>query len=78
MSIPNNKDVEEAQTWGRSLILNGLLIVILVSFTSLDLTEMLIILSVAIAMIWGGICMCRFSGDAFSHISDAKKKINHD
>ena len=78
MSIPNNKDVEEAQTWGRSLILNGLLIVILVSFTSLDLTEMLIILSVAIAMIWGGICIYRFSGEAFSHISDAKKKINHD
>jgi hypothetical protein len=78
MTNPNVKEFEEAQWWGRSLILNGLLIVFLVSFTSLDLTEMLIILSVAIAMIWGGICICRFSGEAFSHISDAKKKINHD
>lgn len=60
MSIPNDKDVEEAQRWGRSLILNGLLIVILVSFTSLDLTEMLIILSVAIAMIWAAFACVAF------------------
>ncbi len=73
MSIPNRKDIEEAQRWGRSLILNGLLIVILVSLTNLDLTEILIILSVAIAMMWGGICLCRFTGDAFSQISDTKK-----
>ncbi len=73
MSIPNLKDIEEAQRWGRSLILNGLLIVILVSLTNIDLTEMLIILSVAIAMMWGGFCLCRFSGDAFSQISETKK-----
>lgn len=78
MSIPNVKDIEEAQRWGRSLILNGLLIVILVSLTNIDLTEMLIILSVALAMIWGGICLCRFSDDAFSQISDIKKLMNHD
>ncbi len=73
MSIPNRKDIEEAQRWGHSLILNGLLIVILVSLTNLDLTEILIILSVAIAMMWGGICLCRFTDGAFSQISDAKK-----
>jgi hypothetical protein len=74
MSTTNVNDIEEARRWGRSLIVSGLLIIILVSLSDLDLTEFLIIMSVAIVMMWGGFCLCRLSDDVFRQISTPRSK----
>jgi hypothetical protein len=72
MTNPNVKEIEEAQSWGRSLILNGLLLIMLVLFLNFDWTEGLIILSIGTVMMWGGTCLCRFSDEAVSQISHTK------
>jgi hypothetical protein len=73
MTTLNVKDIEEARIWGRSLIVNGVLIIILVMFSNLDWAEELTILSFGIVMMWGGFCLCRFSDEAVSQISRTRK-----
>ena len=72
MTTLNVKEIEEARIWGRSLIVNGVLIIILVMFSNLDLAEELTILRFGIVMMWGGFCLCRFSDEAVSQISHTK------
>ena len=74
MTTPNVKEIEVARIWGRSLIVNGILIIILVMFSNLDWTEELTILSFGIVMMWGGFCLCRFSDEAVSQISHTKNE----
>jgi small neutral amino acid transporter SnatA (MarC family) len=69
MTNPNVKEIEEARCWGRSLILNGLLLIMFVFFLNFDWTEGLIIISIGTVMIAGGFYLCRFSDDALSQIS---------
>ena len=73
MTTLSVKEIEEARIWGRSLIVNGVLIIILVMFSNLDWAEELTILSFGIVMMWGGTCLCRFSDDAVSQISRTRK-----
>ncbi|MFM1794080.1 MAG: hypothetical protein RL642_465 [Bacteroidota bacterium] len=78
MKTPNEKDIEEALNWGRSLIVNGLLLIMFVLFFNFDWTQGLIILCISTVMIGGGFCLCRFSNDAVSQISETNKQINYD
>ena len=72
MTTLNVKEIEEARIWGRSLIVNGVLIIILVMFSNLDWAEELTILGFGIVMMWGGFCLCRFSDEPVSQISHTK------
>jgi hypothetical protein len=47
MTSANVKDIEEARRWGRSLMVSGLLMIVLVSLSKIDLTEALIFLGVS-------------------------------
>ena len=76
MKTPKVKGIEEARVWGRSLIVNGILIIILVMFSNLDWAEEWTILSFGIVMMWGGFCLCRFSDEAMSQISHTKNENN--
>ena len=70
MTSANVKDIEEARRWGRSLMVSGLLMIVLVSLSKIDLTESLIILGASAVLILGGYCLCHLSDDFFTRTSN--------
>ena len=73
MTTPKDKNIDEARSWGISLTVIGVLIIILVMFSNLDWAEELTIQSFGIVMMWGGFCLCRISDDAVSQILRTRK-----
>lgn len=61
MKNPKVDVIDEARSWGRSLILSGALAILLVVISTNDWTDSIFIIWIGIAMIWGGWCLCRFS-----------------
>jgi hypothetical protein len=53
--------IDEARTWGRSLILSGALVILVVATSTNDWTDSIFIIWIGIAVIWAGWCLCRFS-----------------
>ena len=53
--------IDEARTWGRSLILSGGLAILVVATSTNDWTDSIFIIWIGIAVIWAGWCLCRFS-----------------
>ena len=55
------KAIDEARTWGRSLILSGALAIFLVITSTKNWTDFIFIIWIGIAVIWAGWSLCRFS-----------------
>jgi general stress protein CsbA len=53
--------IDEARTWGRSLILSGALVILVVATSTNDWTDSIFIIWIGIAVICAGWCLCRFS-----------------
>jgi hypothetical protein len=61
MKNPKAEAIDEARTWGRSLILSGALAILVVATFTDDWTDSIFIIWIGIAVIWAGWCLCRFS-----------------
>ncbi len=53
--------IDEARTWGLSLILSGALVILVVATSTNDWTDSIFIIWIGIAVICAGWCLCRFS-----------------
>jgi hypothetical protein len=62
--------IDEARTWGRSLILSGAIAIFLVATSTNDWTDSIFIIWIGIAVIWAGWCLCRFSDKPSDQSSD--------
>jgi hypothetical protein len=61
MKNPKVETIDDARTWGRSLILSGALAILLVATSTNNWTDSIFIIWIGIAVIWAGWCLCRFS-----------------
>jgi hypothetical protein len=65
--------INEARTWGRSLILSGSLAILLIGTSTNNLTDSIFIIWIGIAVIWAGWCLCRFSDNPSDQSLDSQK-----
>lgn len=72
-NLNNEEKIDEVQSWGRSLIASGLLVIMLVLTSTSDWSEAALILWIGIVMIWGGWCLSRDSDKQCHQISDSNK-----
>ncbi len=61
MKNPKVKAIDEARTWGRSLIVSGALAILAVATSTNDWTDSVFVIWIGIAVIWAGWFLCRFS-----------------
>ena len=61
MKNPKVETIDDARTWGRSLILSGALAILAVATSTNDWTDSVFVIWIGIAVIWAGWCLCRFS-----------------
>ncbi len=71
MKNPKVATIDEARTWGRSLILSGALAILLVATSTNNWTDSIFIIWIGIAVIWAGWCLCRFSDKPSDQSLDA-------
>jgi uncharacterized membrane protein len=64
------KQIDEVRTWGVSLIVSGLLVIMLVLTSTSDWAEVGLILWIGIAMMYGGWCLYRYSDQTSHQISE--------
>lgn len=73
MTYPKSEEIDEARSWGRSLIVSGFLVIILVLTSTNNWGDLALFIGMGIAMVWGGWGLCRYSDQAHSKASDSRE-----